>query len=513
MPALPPGKKQGSLFFVILISTYHLCPAMTQHKNILFLIADDLGKYVGCYGCKSVSTPNLDRLASQGVKFDLAFASTASCSGSRSTIYTGLHTHENGQYGLNIFRHHFQTFPHVETAPQLFNAAGYKTGIIGKVHVGTNDVYPWEHRQESDTRDVAWVADQVDAFCESAKKEDRPFYLTVGFVDPHRDITTRGGFGNDETYDKRVSSIDLKPEDVEVPSWLTDLPETRQELVEYYKAVHRTDSGVGMILDALEKQGLADSTLVLFTSDNGPPFINAKTTLYDAGTCLPLLVRQPGGKAGITNPNMISYIDFLPTFLDWAEIKPEVHGESTVQPGGGFETGKKATPPPRRGRSFLPITQREDVVPESEWQHHVFGSHTFHELQNYWPTRVLRTRRYKYHRNIAWRLDFPFASDLYASYSFEGMRNASKDKPMIGSRSLKNYLFRPSEELFDLENDPEEIDNLAEDPAHKELLLQLRETLEQWQVGLKLALGFVANVLCRWTPRICGSTVTAPVCS
>lgn len=130
-------------------------------KNILLLIADDLGKYVGSYGCKSVNTPSLDKLASEGSRFDLAFASTASCSGSRSTLYSGLHTHENGQYGLNIFRTHFQTFPHVETAPLLFNHAGYKTGIIGKVHVGPDVVYPWSHREESETRDVAWVADRA----------------------------------------------------------------------------------------------------------------------------------------------------------------------------------------------------------------------------------------------------------------------------------------------------------------------------------------------------------------
>ena len=457
---------------------------MVQHKNILFLIADDLGKYVGCYGSKSVSTPNLDKVASQGVKFDYAFASTASCSGSRSVMYTGLHTHENGQYGINIFRHHFQTFPHVDTAPKLFNAAGYKTGIIGKIHVGTNEIYPWEYRQESDTRDVAWVADQCDGFFETVIQEERPFYLTVGFVDPHRDISTRGGFGNEETYDKRVTSVELKPEDVEVPTWLSDLSETRQELVEYYKAIHRADCGVGLILDSLDRHGLADSTLVVFTSDNGPPFINAKTTLYDAGTCLPLLVRQPGGKAGITNPNMISYIDFLPTLLDWAGIKTLTNvDQEGAEPSGGFDSDRKARPPPRRGFSFLPIIHREDVVPESEWQHHIFGSHTFHELQNYWPTRVLRTRRHKYHRNIAWRLDFPFASDLYASFSFEGMRNASKDKPMIGTRTLQNYLFRPAEELFDLEKDPEEVNNLADDPKHQQLLLQMRSKLERWQVS------------------------------
>ena len=98
-------------------------------RNVLFIIADDLGKeYVGAYGCKSIKTPNLDKFAKESVRFDLAFASTASCSGSRSTIYSGLHTHENGQYGLNQIATHFQTFEFIDTLPNLFNKAGYLTG-------------------------------------------------------------------------------------------------------------------------------------------------------------------------------------------------------------------------------------------------------------------------------------------------------------------------------------------------------------------------------------------------
>ncbi|KAK8853026.1 hypothetical protein IAR55_003727 [Kwoniella newhampshirensis] len=463
-----------------------------SHKNILLIVADDLGKYVGCYGSKSVVTPSIDSLAATGTKFDLAFASTASCSGSRSTIYTGLHTHENGQYGLSVYRTHFQTFPHIETAPALFNKAGYLTGIIGKIHVGPDNVYPWTHRLESESRDVAWVADQCEDIFIRANGENKPFFLTVGFVDPHRDVRTRGRFGNEQDFDARVLGLEISEEEVEVPAWLPDLPETRGELKEYYKAINRTDQGVGFILSALRKQGLSDSTLVIFTSDNGPPFINAKTTLYDAGTCLPFIVRNPlvPSSFGISNPNMISWIDILPTLLDFAGIDPTLLKTEQIN-GSGVSIYAKGnqTSPPRRGRSFLPILDRSQVVPESEWQHHVFGSHTFHELQNYWPTRILRTRKYKYHRNIAWRLDFPFASDLYASYTFEGIRNNPNENgdAMIGSRSLKNYLFRPAEELFDLENDPDEVRNLAtsDDPGIRKILAGLRLKLERWQQDTK----------------------------
>ena len=261
--------------------------------------------------------------------------------------------------------------------------------------------------------------------------------------------------------------LDVKSEDVEIPSWLSDLPETRKEFIEYYQAIHRTDAGVGMILDALARQGMEEDTLVMFTSDNGPPFVNSKTTLYEAGTNLPLIVRAPGLPSRLVNPNMVSFIDVFPTLLEWAGV-------------GTTATTQHSSSPTRSGCSFLPILAETALLDPNKWQDHVFGSHTFHELQNYWPTRILRTRKYKYHRNLAWRLDFPFAADLYASLTFEGIRNM--DGPvMIGGRQLKDYIFRPAEELFDLEEDPHELHNLASIPAHKDVLLELRRKLEDWQ--------------------------------
>jgi N-sulfoglucosamine sulfohydrolase len=435
-------------------------------QNILFIIADDLGKYTGCYGVKSIQTPNIDKLAAQGTRFDMAFASTASCSASRSVIYTGLHTHQNGQYGHTHAWNHFATFDYIETAPKVFNELGYQTGIIGKVHVAPESVYPWEIREESGTRDVTWVAKRAEAFLDLAKQKDRPFYLTVGFVDPHRDAT-RGGFGNEETADLSIELPRYRPEDVEVPAFLSDIPEVRKELVEYYRSITRFDAGVGLLLAALEQKGLSESTLVCVISDNGPPFINSKTTLFDAGVCLPVIVRKPGAKSGVVNPNIISYIDFLPTLLDWAGAK-------------GRKSSNSASPP-RLGQSFLPILESSERLPGDQWQQQIFGSHTFHEVQNYWPTRYTRTARFKYHRNIAWRLDFPFATDLYGSLSWEGIRN-TKPPVTVGTRPFKDYIFRPQEELYDLEHDPQEVRNLAGVTEFAEVLKDCREKTEAWQL-------------------------------
>ena len=331
-------------------------------------------------------------------------------------------------------------------------------------------MYPWTIRQENNrygeeatSRDTAVVADKASAFFARANSEDKPFFLTIGYIDPHRHHRQRGGFGNRDGFDPRIKDVVYDPKVVELPSWISDVPEARQEIAEYYRSINRLDQGVGLMIEALKAHDVYDDTLIIFLSDNGPPFVNSKTTLYDAGVCLPLIVRMPLQKAGIANPNLVSYIDLLPTMLDYA-------GQSSKTNAGK-----------RIGRSLLPILDRSSE--EAEWGL-VFGSHTLHEITNYWPTRFLRTRKYKYHRNMRPESQFPFAADLYASYSWEGLRNSAGgdgSKIMLGRRPLKAYLQRPAEELYDMENDPDEVNNLAADPQHRRTLVEMRTRLERWQ--------------------------------
>lgn len=432
---------------------------MAGKKNVLLMVADDLGKQLSCYGARGIQTPSIDSLAAQGTRFDYAFASTASCSGSRSVIYTGLHTHQNGQYGLASHRHHFVTFDHVETAPLLLNQTGHRTGIIGKIHVGPTALYPWQVKKESDTRDVAFISDQARSFFEKCKEDESPFFLTIGFIDPHRD-RTRGGFGNPHQYDPRIRPGAYGTDSVEVPPFLSDTPGARLELAEYYNSIHRLDQGIGFVLNALADSGLTSSTLVIFLSDNGPPFMNSKTTLYDAGVQLPLIIKHPERQPAVSSA-MVSYIDILPTILEFVD-----------HPAKQDPTHK------RIGRSLL---LNLGSASDDDKFDRVFGSHTFHEVTNYWPTRFIRDRKYKYHRNLAWRLDFPFASDIYGSLSWEDVRNSHDGEILVGKRKLKDYFFRGPEELYDLENDPLEVNNLAGHPDHQKLLERMRMTLEEWQ--------------------------------
>lgn len=163
---------------------------------------------------------------------------------------------------------------------------------------------------------------------------------------------------------------------------------------------------------------------------------------------------------------MVSYVDIFPTFLEWT-------GNDQHAPKG------------LAGQSILPILEKSELAPESEWKQHIFGSHKFHEVTNYWPRRVLRTRRYKYHRNVVWRLDFSFSADLYGSLTWDGIRNSQtrgkEGDIMVGGRKLKDYIFRPLEELYDLDEDPLELVSLASEKKWEQKLLTLRAQLEKWQ--------------------------------
>jgi N-sulfoglucosamine sulfohydrolase len=426
--------------------------AEPARRNVLLLVADDLGRDLGCYGNARIKTPHLDALAKRGVRFTHAFATVSSCSPSRASLYTGLYTHTSGQYGLAHAAHNQHTRPQVKSLPHWLRAAGYRTGILGKIHVLPRSVYPFDveiTKNLGGNRNVAVMAREAGRFFADAGS--KPFFLVVGFSDPHRSAK---GFGNEQTY-RGVPETRYSPRDVLVPSFLPDEPEVRQELAEYYQAASRLDRGVGLVLDALKRAGKADNTLVLFLSDNGIPFPGAKTTLYDPGLHLPLIIASPTQKRrGLANHALASWVDVAPTVLDWAGVK------------------KPAALP---GRSLLPILEEENP---KGWDV-VYGSHQFHEITMYYPMRMIRTRQNKYILNLAHPLDYPFASDLYNSKTWQGVLRRKDEK--LGPRSVAAYVHRPREELYDLKQDPHEVKNLAGDRKYAGVLTDLRKRLKGWQ--------------------------------
>jgi len=449
-----------------------------EPRNVVVVVADDMGFQAGCYGDTVAKTPNLDRLAAEGTLFTRAHCTTASCSASRSVILTGLYNHATGHYGHSHGYNHFSTYESVPTLPVLLAEAGYRTCSIGKYHVAPEYLYKFETRNEGGGgRNSVRMAANAKAWI--AEKDDRPFFLYWCPTDPHRGGGPDGfaNFNDDPDKYPGIERVTFDPATVPVPSWLPDTDAARKELAEYYQAINRMDQGFGDLLDALEETGHADDTLVLFLSDNGPPFPGAKTTSYEPGMNLPLIVRDPdAAKKGIKSDALVCWADLTPTVLDWCGVTPKPRPPIREQENDG-ELG---SPGPNRpvtfhGRSFLPAVGTE----HAEGFDKLFGSHTFHEITMYYPMRVSIDGDYKLIFNVAHQLPYPFASDLYDSPTWQDVLKTAR--PYYGKRRTEDYVQRPRFELFDLKADPDELTNLADDPKHRERLERMQAEMKEWQ--------------------------------
>ena len=418
-----------------------------RQRNILLLISDDQGLDLGCYGV-AIKTPRLDRLARGGTLFRQGYAAVSSCSPSRAVINTGLYTHQNGMYGLQHDVHHQSLLPGIETLPSLLRAAGYATALVGKKHVGPDSAFPYETElvpERSGIRDVRELAIAATSFIRAS--DDRPFFVTVAYSDPHRAAVD---YGNDRLW-PGVKPDRYDPRQVELPSHLPDLPAVRQDIAEYCESVSRLDAGVGMILDDLAASGRANDTLVIFLSDNGRPFPGAKTNFYEAGLHLPLIIHAPGSGPAV-NDAMVSWTDIAPTVLDWAGVAPPLAYKLS-------------------GSSLLPILGKANDPARDA----IFASHDFHEINQYYPMRCIRTRTHNYILNLAYQLPYPIAGDVAGSPSWKAI--AADPSARIGKRTQAAYLQRPAEELYDLARDPDELNNVAADPAYAGVKAALAERL------------------------------------
>ena len=415
-----------------------------QKPNVLLYVADDHGTDdAGCYGNPVIKTPGLDTLASEGTRFTHAFCTTASCSASRSVILTGLHNHATGQYGHEHRYNHFISFSDIKSLPVLLENTGYRTACAGKYHVAPESVYHFQ--QYIKEGPPVSLAETSKAFITA--DNNQPFFLYFCTTEPHRPFLREGS----DTFD---------PKNVIVPSYLPDIPQCRSELAEYYGSVQRADKGLLRLIEILKETGRWDDTLIIYISDNGIAFPGAKTTVYEPGIRLPCVVRNPfAGKKGVATNAMVTWADITPTILDFAQALPEK--------------------PNFHGRSFLSVLEKENPQGWDE----IYASHTFHEITMYYPMRVVRTRRYKLIWNIAHKLDYPFASDLWASSTWQAVLK-SGDK-VYGKRSIEAYIHRPRFELYDLQNDPHEIHNLADDTNHSQMLQELKEKLKAFQKRTK----------------------------
>lgn len=417
----------------------------SQHRNVLFLIADDWSPLAQCYGNDVLQMPRINEFAKRSTVFDKAFCTSPSCAVSRASILTGHHSHVHGQYGHCHGIQGFRTHEWMTSTPLSLKKAGYATACIGKKHVEPESVYPFGFEPSVDPRVGADLAAQAKVFLDA--NADSPFYLHVGFSDPHR---AAGGFANERTY-PGVPEVVYSPDDVIVPHFLPDLPGVREDLADYYQAVSRFDHSVGLLLDELEASGRADETLVILTSDHAMPFPGAKATSFDSGHRVPFMVHSPEiANNESTNQALIHHLDIRPTIEEWC----------------GIPAADKLP-----GRSLLSILQ----TPQPEGWDEVTFSHCFHEVIDYNPYRVLRGRRYKYVQNLAADHVTPLPTDLFRSKTWSTVRDSGASH--MGIRTTEHTRQRAFEELYDLECDPIESNNLIHDPALANVANDLRQRL------------------------------------
>ncbi len=436
--------------------------AQTEDRpNIILFVSDDHGTdALGCYGNDKIQTPNLDALAKKGVIFENAFCTASTSAASRSVLLTGKFGHAIGVYGHTHDYHHFSAFEGVQSLPIILSENGYYTARVGKYHLAPESVYHFDEVYPGSERNPVEMANNsVKAF-----EQDKPFFLYFCTGDPHRSDPFKpevwsdpNMFGNQLEGYTGVKEVTYSPDDVIVPDFLPDNEVTRTELAQYYQSVSRMDTGLGHLIKQLEKSGKADNTIIIYIADNGMAFPTAKTTLYEPGMKLPCIVAGPGvNTKKKKNQTLVSWADWTPTLLDIA----------------GVEFDKKDF----HGRSFAGVIDGTDKEPRKQ----VYASHTFHEVTMYYPMRVVREDRYKLIWNIAYQLDYPFASDLWNASTWQAIHR--QDGKMFGYRPIDKFLQRGEFELYDLKNDPRELNNLALNPKYNNELERLKKDLKQWQL-------------------------------
>jgi len=419
--------------------------------NVLLIHCHDLGRHLACYGAGTVTSPNLDALAAEGVLAERMFATAPQCSPSRASLFTGRWPHSNGVLGLTHAPFSWDLHADERHLARWLGEAGYGTELVGMHH---------ESRRTSDdelaatlgfdrVRTGGLVDEVVERGTEAIQRlaaADRPFYLQLGFVEPHRLSGDRdapgvmGFLGNHLEPDTTAG--------VEVPPFITDSDSSREEIAELQGAIRAMDAGVGSILAALERSGAADDTIVIFTTDHGLALPRAKCTLHDPGLEIAFLVRWRNGgwTGGRRIPDLLLNLDVLPTLLDILEIPV---------PG---------SVPPLQGRSFRPLLEnRPDDLAARDV---IFGEMTYHDY--YDPRRSARTERHKLIVNFS-------SAPLFMDSSQSWVRRCVPVSSPSG-----NIGTHPLVELYDLADDPLELTNLADDPAHAETRDALLARLRDW---------------------------------
>lgn len=430
-------------------------PCAAALPNILLITVDDMSAdSVGAFGSSVAdTTPHIDQLAAEGLRFTQAHVQVANCMPSRNVMWSGRYPHTSRVEG---FYHIWDAdYP---TLSSLFHEAGYFTAIRGKVRNSTPYVpYRWDkvldathHRKNPASYGVSTLEG-----IRAARAAKKPFVLLINISDPHVPFYGVDKHGS-PIRDGFVPSRVYRPEEVAVPGFLIDDPVVREELAHYYSSVRRADDAVGYVLNALEESGEAESTLVMFISDHGMPLPFAKTQLYHQSTRTPLVFRWPGKIAPgqVDTKHMVSAVDVLPSLLDAAGID---------------------LPAGLQGRSFLPLLEGGE---QTGWNY-VIKEYNENSVGQRAPMRAIQDARYLYIFNPWSDGKRKMSSATRNTQTYKRMLQLSTGVEELADR-MHLLQYRVTEELYDVQVDPDCLVNLIADPAYAIELKRLRGALEAW---------------------------------
>jgi N-sulfoglucosamine sulfohydrolase len=409
---------------------------MKDNPNIIIFITHDQGQFLGCYNSaqtpNSLNTPNIDKIAENGVKFTNHFCTAPQCSPSRGSMKTSLYPHQNDLMGLTNLGWSLPS--RNKTLPMYLKENGYTTHLLGLQHETFNAFTLGYDTISKRGPEFKYSCNRMEEtyldFFSEHKNDIKPFYASIGTIEVHRPF--------------KAWAEPVNPEVVKVPPFLPDNEMIRQDLAEYYGAIHLVDETIGKVINHLESLELKDNTLFIYTTDHGAPFPRAKCTLYDPGIKSILIMSWPNSeiiKRGLVKDQLVSNIDLLPTILNLigANIPKNIEG-----------------------RSFVEIFNNESQNHRTE----IYTEKTYHEV--YDPIRAVRTVNFKYIKNFE-RLNTLYQIPL----------DVGRDPSGMYMKDLINQP-RAEEELYDLEKDPYEINNIVGDPIYENIKIELNQKLFEW---------------------------------
>ena len=407
--------------------------------NIILIIGDDIGADdIGCYGNKQVKTPVMDGIATEGLRFTNAFLTASSCSPSRCSIISGRYPHNTGAAEL-----HTPLPQEVPIFPELLKNAGYYTAQAGKWHMGEFakrgfDIVHDKFAENGDGGEEMWIKTLQD------RPKDKPFFRWLASYDAHRPWGPNSFSGTN------------RPDQLALPPYLANAKKTRVDLAKHFDEVTRFDYYIGQVESELRKQGVLDNTIIIIIGDNGRPFPRAKTRVYDSGMQTPLLIKWNKGHLakGVVSQSLLSVIDIAPTILDVAGVK---------------------ILPNFQGKSFEKIIHN----PSLEFRKYVFSEHNWHDYEAL--ERMMRTKKFLYVLNLRPSLSNPGAADITSSPSFQDLKDIRDSGKLSVAQADVFIAPRPSEELYNCQQDPMQLIDVASVISYSAQLQKLRKVMLQWQ--------------------------------